>query len=203
MRPMNVGVNIRIWTLVISVLLCWPLMATAQKTYRWVDQDGNVTYQDQPPPDSAQSVDEYAVQPDQAADTPKLPVVLYAVPACDACDLVRFLLEKNKVPFTEKNVGKDIEAQGLLKEKTGQLSVPTISVGEQYLMGYSSLTIKSELKKAGYSIAAPPAAETAEPATADQEAASEGAAGATTETAETKEGEEQVAIPAPTTPSQY
>ncbi len=127
--------------------------ASAQTMYKWVDEQGNVTYQDQPPPDSAKKVDAYAAPSDEGGGSQSGgPVTLYSVPKCDACDLVRFLLQKNSVPFTERNPNEDRVAADELKKKTGQISVPSLSIGDKLIMGYSSIVIRDELRNAGYAL---------------------------------------------------
>ena len=126
--------------------------ASAQKLYKWVDEQGNVTYQDQPPPGEARKVDEYTAPIEESGTQSGAPVTLYSLPTCDACDLVRLLLQKNSVPFTEKNPSEDQAAAAELREKSGQLSVPSLTVGDKLLMGYNSLAIRDELKDAGYTL---------------------------------------------------
>ncbi|MDH3280845.1 MAG: DUF4124 domain-containing protein [Gammaproteobacteria bacterium] len=128
--------------------------ASGAKLYKWVDQDGKVTYQDQPPPEDAQSVKEYrdpeVRRPAVAAAGERAPVTLYSVEKCDACDLVRLFLQKKGVPFSEIDVGNDREAQQELLENVGQLGVPTLMVGNTPLAGYSPTGIEAELRNAGY-----------------------------------------------------
>lgn len=126
---------------------------SAQKLYKWVDEQGNVTYQDQPPPENARVLSEYAAPGEESNERSGALVTLYSVPQCDACDLVRLLLQKNSVPYTEKNPSSDAAAADELKQKSGQLSVPSLTVGDKLLMGYNSLAIRDELKNAGYQLA--------------------------------------------------
>lgn len=128
--------------------------ASAQKLYKWVDQDGKVSYHDRPPPEGSQyQVEEKNVSKalrggGDAAN--RAPVVLYSVPKCATCDLARFYLEKHKIPFSERNVEKDTKLQQELKSKAGSLSVPTILVGNKVLNGYLESLLEGELKAAGY-----------------------------------------------------
>lgn len=132
--------------------------AHAQKMYKWVDDQGNVFYQDQPPAGADEGLEAYAEDPelveagkqgeDAAAD--KLPVTLFSIPVCDACDLVRNVLKKNSVPFTEKNASNDAAVQNELMKLSGQLSVPLLTVGQKVVYGYNSMEIEEELGKAGY-----------------------------------------------------
>lgn len=74
------------------------------QTYKWVDKEGNVSYQDQPPPDNARAIERLKHndnRPDSSnQNLPKL--VLYSLPVCDSCDLVRQYLEKRSISFSEK-----------------------------------------------------------------------------------------------------
>lgn len=128
----------------------WP--ASAAKLYKWVDKDGNVSYQDRPPPAGATAVEEKALRTrageDQAAE--KVAVVLYVTPKCSSCDLARAYLQKRKVPFTEKNVESERALQDELKTKSGGLAVPTILVGDKVMRGYLESLLEGELDQAGY-----------------------------------------------------
>jgi len=136
--------------------------AGAQDLYKWVDAQGNVTYQDQPPPgqeDSAapfaedsEVVAELAAEKARRSNTSSVPVMLYSVPVCDACDMVRLLLEKNGVPYTEMDADDNAAVQNEIKELTGQLSVPVLTVGENVVSGYSSTSIEAQLISAGYTL---------------------------------------------------
>lgn len=132
--------------------------ASAQKMYKWVDAQGNVSYHDRPPPsDSSYTVQEKRIgskresatdAADEAAQ--KNPVVLYAVPKCPSCDQARTYLKSRNVPFADKNVESDVKLQQELKAKAGGLSVPTIMVGTKVLNGYLESLLAGELDQAGY-----------------------------------------------------
>ena len=128
--------------------------------YKWVDENGNVTYQDTPPPDNVQ-YEESTVDPladPLPADAGRQieeaalenPVSLYTVPACDTCDLVRLYLESNSIPFAEKDVRNNLETQAELEQITGSLTVPTLVIGEQVIDGYSRRAIRAALTSAGF-----------------------------------------------------
>lgn len=143
-------------TLAASTLL-WPLLGHGDKTYKWIDPDGNLVYTDRPPPAGTPVLEAYerqtAVDPRQAALEQALadnPVVLYTVPVCDACDLVRNLLDKQGIPYTEKNAEGDVEVQQEIKDMAGQLAVPVLGIGSKVITGYVGTLIRSELAEAGY-----------------------------------------------------
>lgn len=131
----------------------------AQRTYRWVDEDGKVTYQDALPPDGALLVEEQNTQnygPIPTGDThvavtaAKYPVTLYSISSCERCDAARNYLEGRGVPFTEKNVQNNFSLQQEMKKEVGALTVPTLVVGKKIMQGYIESLLAGELDQAGY-----------------------------------------------------
>ncbi|MHB8455337.1 MAG: DUF4124 domain-containing protein [Acidiferrobacterales bacterium] len=154
-------------TLIVLLLVTCGLASTAGHAtlYRWVDKDGNVSYQDQPPPADATQVQEKnldteAPPADDSASSDaasKQPVTLYVVPQCDSCDQARNYLKKRKIPFREVDVASDVKAQAEMRKSVGELSVPTITVGSRVMKGYTKSLLSVELDDAGYPKAAKPA----------------------------------------------
>ena len=164
-------------TLIIIVLAALAAApAYAGKLYKWVDDRGNISYQDRPPPEGVGRVEEKTVREGRDSGSPaavtaaiKSPVTLYAVPKCSACDMARAYLQKRGVPFTEINVSeKNPQAQQEMVKKIGELSVPTITVGSKVMQGYVESLLTGELDQAGYPKpeASPEAAEATETAPA-------------------------------------
>ena len=162
----------------IAVLAATLAMAPVQaaKLYKWVDENGNVSYQDRPPPEGAGRVEERTLRegggsgnPAAAGAAARSPVTLYMVPKCSSCDEVRAYLKKRQIPFTEINVSeKNLQAQQEMVRKIGQLSVPTITIGSKVMHGYIESLLAGELDQAGYPKpeAGPEAAEATEAAPA-------------------------------------
>ena len=136
----------------------------AVNLYKWVDEDGNVTYQDTPPPDNVEFEEQEFGEDDpqrqnnlevssQLSDAVEAsPVRFYSIPNCDACDLVRLFLETSLVPFTEIDIQDNLTAQGELSDLTGELRVPTIAVGDTVVDGYSKSAMRDALAENGYPI---------------------------------------------------
>ncbi len=78
------------------------------------------------------------------------PITLFSVPECDACDLVRQYLKERRLPFTERDASADVAVQTDLKELSGALTVPVLSVDGQVLKGYNRQLLETTLKQAGY-----------------------------------------------------
>ncbi len=149
--------NRKVIATVLFFALCAPA-AHATKLYKWVDQDGNISYHDRPPNAPGYNVEEKNIRlggrpvaggaASEAAA--KFPVVLYSAADCSSCDMARAYLQKRKVPFREKNVEGDRALQQELIKKTGAVSVPTILVGEKVMRGYLESLLEGELDAAGY-----------------------------------------------------
>lgn len=134
-------------------LLAAGSVAGEDKMYKWVDEDGNVTYQDRPPPDESGQVQTFQQPSSQSPEGtafPDVAVTLYSIEQCDACDLVRKLLNERGMPFTEKDADNDAEIQAELKEAAGKLSVPVLVIGDEALTGYNKELILNELEEAGF-----------------------------------------------------
>ena len=149
-------------TLIIVVLATALAVAPAYaaKLYKWVDERGNVSYQDRPPPEGMGKVEEKSLREGRRGDSgspasadaaAKSPVTLYMVPKCSPCDMARAYLKKRGVPFSEINVSeKNPQAQQEMVKKIGELSVPTITVGGKVMQGYVESLLAGELDQAGY-----------------------------------------------------
>jgi len=160
----------------VTILAAAP--AYAVKLHRVVDERGNVTYQDRPPPEGAGKVEEIILRdsrggvsgnPALAEAAAKSPVTLYIVPKCSSCDMARTYLKQRGVPFSEIDVSeKNPQAQQEMVKKIGQLSVPTITVGSKVMQGYVETLLAGELDQAGYPTpeASPESAEAQEAAPA-------------------------------------
>lgn len=154
------------------MLLALPLPAAAE-LYRWVDEKGQVTYSDQPPPASIKEVqkrklgnnvftsekDTYGAR--KAASD--FPVVIYTGQACGkGCDDARAYLQQRGIPFTERSLVTDEDAAAYRKALgDGPLFAPALTVGSQKLKGFEKSGWEKLLDEAGYPKAA--AAKPAQP----------------------------------------
>lgn len=146
--------------IVLSLSLLVAAPVAAERLYKWVDPYGNVTYQDRPPPEGQGGRVEEKLLGDKnsGSDDPaisavaaKFPVTLYVTTTCAPCDVARNYLKSRKIPFAEINVSeKNPEAQEAMRQKVGELSVPTITVGSKVMKGYLESLVEGELDQAGY-----------------------------------------------------
>jgi glutaredoxin len=126
--------------------------------YKWVGQDGKVTYSDTPPPSSVKKVEEKNIAstsiaaglPFELATAVKAnPVTLYTTAKCSACDSARSLLQARGIPFTEKTVNSsDDIAQ--LQQAGGDKQLPFLTVGRNKQSGFEAESWNTMLSNAAY-----------------------------------------------------
>lgn len=131
----------------------------AQGVYRIVGPDGRVSYSDQPPPASAAKpvAGTSAAANGGGAELPfelrqvvgRYPVTLYTSSDCAPCNSGRNLLNARGIPYTEKTVGTNEDAEAL-KRLSGQASLPFLTIGSQQIKGYSDSEWTQFLDAAGY-----------------------------------------------------
>lgn len=133
----------------------------AQPMYRWVDKDGRVHYSQQPPaPGAARTVEQKKLSAGGVGESQmpfalqqaikNYPVVLYTSPDCkQGCPEARALLSRRGVPYREVNVS-DAKTADLLKRASGDVKVPTLTVGVVVQKGYEAGALNDALDTAGY-----------------------------------------------------
>ncbi len=57
-------------------------------------------------------------------------VIVYSTPTCHYCHLAKDFFNEKGVEFSDVDVSVDQEALKMMVEKTGQMGVPVIAVGE-------------------------------------------------------------------------
>lgn len=129
----------------------------AGKLYKWVDKNGVVSYQDQPPPKDATVLSEDEIKPSTSSgnsvSSSRLPkVVIYTVEDCKVClDLVS-ALNKADISHIELPLLGDDDLRSKIILEAGSFSAPTIFIGDKIVQTNSITTLRSELKNAGFKI---------------------------------------------------
>ena len=72
-------------------------------------------------------------------------VVIYSTPTCHFCHMVKEYLQEKGVAYTEHNVAEDIEKRQEMVEKSGQMGVPVVFIGEDMVIGFDQAKIDSLL----------------------------------------------------------
>lgn len=142
-----------------AALACLALPAAA--LYKVVAPDGRVTYTDRPPSDTGARVTtmdrESVIESPAPGALPvalrqtatRFPVVLYSTTDCPPCEAGRLLLVQRGVPFTEKLIVSDDDAQAM-ERALGTRTVPSLTIGAQALRGMSEGEWMAYLDAAGY-----------------------------------------------------
>ncbi|HEY6511986.1 MAG TPA: glutaredoxin family protein [Burkholderiaceae bacterium] len=131
--------------------------------FKVVAPDGTVTYTDRPPATNAarpaQRGQGAAASDNSAAlaalplelrqTMARFPVTLYSSNDCAPCESGRRMLQGRGVPFTERRVANEDDAEAL-NRLTGGRSVPTLTIGSQALRGFAESDWQSYLDAAGY-----------------------------------------------------
>ena len=73
-------------------------------------------------------------------------VKVYTTPTCPYCKMAKEYLKKNKVTFKEIDVSADQKAADEMIEKSGQMGVPVIEIGDTIIVGFDKDAIAKELK---------------------------------------------------------
>lgn len=63
-------------------------------------------------------------------------VTIYTTPSCAYCKMAKKFFEENDVEYTEKDVVDDEDARQEAVDKSGQMGVPVIEVGDDVIVGF-------------------------------------------------------------------
>lgn len=73
-------------------------------------------------------------------------VKIYSTPSCHFCHMAKDFFKENNVEYTEFNVAEDAEKRSEMMEKTGQMGVPVIEIGDELIIGFNESKIKELLE---------------------------------------------------------
>lgn len=150
---MTTRVLIVLASLVMSVTL-----VQARTLYKWVDEDGSVSYHDRPAPEGGgyrtetkRFKDSDGPVKEELRDIARRnPIVIYLTSTCQTCATAKDYLNKREFPFQEKNVEGNPDLIEELRRVSGGLTVPVITIGGKVIKGYAQGWLESELTQAGY-----------------------------------------------------
>ena len=72
-------------------------------------------------------------------------VIIYSTPTCHFCGLAKDFFKANNVAFTEYDVAHDLAKRQEMIQKSGQMGVPVIFVGEEMIIGFDQERLVSTL----------------------------------------------------------
>jgi glutaredoxin len=131
--------------------------------FKVVAPDGTVTYTDRPPaaavgrpvplgkgtPAAEASAALASLPLELRQVSTRFPVTLYSSTDCAPCESARRLLTGRGIPYVERRVQNNDDAEAL-DRLTGGRSVPTLTIGTQALRGFADSDWHSYLDAAGY-----------------------------------------------------
>jgi glutaredoxin 3 len=72
-------------------------------------------------------------------------VNIYSTPTCHFCHMAKDFFDANGVKYTDYNVASDLVKRKEMIEKSGQMGVPVITVGDQYVVGFDESRLRELL----------------------------------------------------------
>ncbi len=140
----------------LALLLC--MGSASAQMYKWVDANGKTHFSDQPPPASAKPAQmkqssgassAVALPYALATAARNYPVTLFTSNPCGSCDQGRSFLKARGIPFVEKTVATEADAEKL-KEAGGGTGLPFLTVGNAKSAGFQAEAWTSMLNVALY-----------------------------------------------------
>ncbi len=77
----------------------------------------------------------------------KKKITVYTTPTCVFCPLVKKFLDEKGVEYEEVDVGSNSGEMEKMKEKTGQMGVPVVLIGDDAVVGFDKKKIEELLKE--------------------------------------------------------
>ena len=73
------------------------------------------------------------------------PITIYTTKSCGYCKATKAFLTEHSVPFTEVDVGANQDKAREMIEVSGQMGVPVIVIGDEFVVGYDEEKLKALL----------------------------------------------------------
>jgi len=72
-------------------------------------------------------------------------VTIYSTPTCHFCHMAKEFFKENNIEFTDHDVASDLDKRKEMVEKTGQMGVPVIMIGDEMIIGFDEPKIRQLL----------------------------------------------------------
>jgi len=73
-------------------------------------------------------------------------VIIYSTPTCHFCHMAKDFFKENDIEFTDYDVSVDTLKRQEMVEKTGQMGVPVIQIGDSLVVGFDQGHIRQLLE---------------------------------------------------------
>jgi glutaredoxin 3 len=70
-------------------------------------------------------------------------ITIYSTPTCHFCQMTKEFLTEHNIPYTEYNVAADMERRQEMIEKSGQMGVPVITIGDDLIVGFDKAKLSA------------------------------------------------------------
>ena len=64
-------------------------------------------------------------------------VIIYTTPTCHFCHMAKDFFKEKNIAYIEHDVASNLEKRKEMMERSGQLGVPVIFVGDQMIIGFN------------------------------------------------------------------
>lgn len=68
-------------------------------------------------------------------------VQIYSTPTCHYCHMAKDFFAEKKVAYDDFNVATDLEKRKEMVDKSGQMGVPVILIGDELIVGFDKAKI--------------------------------------------------------------
>ena len=72
-------------------------------------------------------------------------IKVYSTPTCPYCKMVKSYLKDKGVDYEDIDVASNVEAAAEMMDKSGQMGVPQILIGDKMIVGFDTESIDKEL----------------------------------------------------------
>ena len=72
-------------------------------------------------------------------------VTIYSTPTCHFCHMTKDFLKEHNIGFTDYDVAHDLAKRQEMIQKSGQMGVPVIFIGDEMIIGFDKERIASSL----------------------------------------------------------
>lgn len=72
-------------------------------------------------------------------------VTIYSTPSCHFCHMAKDFFKEKNITYTEYDVASNLEKRKEMVEKSGQMGVPVIIIGDELIVGFDKIKIASLL----------------------------------------------------------
>jgi len=74
-------------------------------------------------------------------------ISIYSTPTCHYCNLAKEYFKEHNIPFDNFNVAEDPDKRQEMIDRTGQMGVPVIMIGDELIIGFNKPLIEELLQK--------------------------------------------------------